>query len=124
MRAEELDAVLLEDAFLVELEREVERRLAAPSVGKHRVRALASDDRFERVPLERLHVGARRQLRIGHDRGRVGVHEDDLVPLGAQALGSLRPRVVELAPLTDDDRPGADQEDFPDVGSARHERAS
>ena len=41
---------------------------------------------------ERLDVGAVRQLRVGHDRRRVAVDEDDLEPFGAQRLARLRCR--------------------------------
>ena len=44
-------------------------------------------------------------------------------PSLAQRLRALRPRVVELAGLTDDDRPGADDEDLLQIVAARHERA-
>ena len=61
-----------------------------------------------------------RELRVGHDRRRVRVDEDDLVALLAERLGALRPGVVELAGLADDDRPGADDEDLLEVVAARH----
>ena len=48
------------------------------------------------------------------------VHQDDLEPLLAQRLAGLGARVVELAGLADDDRPGADEQDLPDVGPLRH----
>ena len=62
---------------------------------------------------QRLDVGAVRELRIGHHRGRVRVHEYDLVALFLQRFGALRARVVELARLTDDDRSGPYEEDLP-----------
>ena len=60
---------------------------------------------------QRLDVGAVGQLRVGHDRRRIAVDEDDLEPLGAQRLAGLRAGVVELARLPDDDRAGANDED-------------
>ena len=69
---------------------------------------------------ERLDVGAVGQLRVGHDRRRVAVDEDDLEPFGAQRLARLRAGVVELARLPDDDRAGADDEDAFEIGSSGH----
>ena len=69
---------------------------------------------------ERLDVGAVGDFRIGHDRGRVGVHQHDLVAVGAQRLAGLRAGIVEFAGLADDDRAGADDQDFLDVGALWH----
>ena len=118
-RADQLDAVLLEHAVLGELDREVERRLAADG-RQQRVRPLALDDRGEHFRRQRLDVGAVGELRVGHDRRRVAVDEDDLEPFGAQRLARLRAGVVELAGLPDDDRAGADDEDALDVGAFGH----
>jgi hypothetical protein len=59
--------------------------------------------------------------RVGHDRCRIRVHEDDPVALFAQRLARLRAGVVELARLPDDDRASADDENRLDVGSFRHD---
>src|SRR3546814_3655717 len=59
---------------------------------------------------------------IGHDRRRVGVDEDNAIALLLERLDRLRPRIVELARLTDNDRAGADDEDGLDVGSFGHLR--
>ena len=60
---------------------------------------------------DRLDVGVVGELRVGHDRRRVGVDQADLQPFGAQHPAGLGARVVELAGLSDDDRPGADHQD-------------
>ena len=120
-RADQLDAVLREHAVLAERDREVERGLAADG-RQHRVGPLALDDRCEDFRRQRLDVGPVGDLRVGHDRRRVAVDEDDLEPLGAQRLARLRARVVELARLPDDDRAGADDEDALDIGAFGHDR--
>ena len=102
---------------------EVERRLAAHR-RQERVGALPLDDRREHVVLERLDVGPVREVRVGHDRRRVRVREDDPVALLAEHPAGLGARVVELARLADDDRAGADDEDRRDVVAPRHQRAS
>jgi hypothetical protein len=119
LRADQPHAVALEHARLAERDREVQRGLAAER-GQDHVGALARDDQLERLDRHRLDVGALGELGIGHDRGRVRVHEDDAVALFAQRLAALRARVVELARLADHDRPGADHEDRADVLPLRH----
>ena len=89
-RADQLDLVLLEDAQLVELHREVERRLAADR-RQNRVGPLLLDDLLERLGRQRLDVGAVGQLRVGHDRRRVAVDEDDFEAFAAQRLDACVP---------------------------------
>ena len=107
---DQLDLVLVEHALAPQVERAVERRL--PAHGRQdRVGALLGDDFFHRLPSDRLDIGHIGRGRIGHDRGRVAVDQDDLVTLFAQSLAGLYAGVVELAGLADDDRAGADDED-------------
>ncbi len=119
--ADHLDAELLQHALAREVERAVERGLPAHG-GQQRVGALLLDDARHRLPGDRLDVGGVRHLRVGHDGGRVGVHQHHAVALVAQRLAGLRARIVELAGLADDDRPGADDQDPLDVGAFRHAR--
>ena len=70
--------------------------------------------------VERLDVGGVGHARVGHDRGRVGVDQHDLVAERAQGLAGLGAGVVELAGLADDDRPGADDHDLLYVLAPRH----
>ena len=115
--ADQLDAVLGEDAVLGQLDREVQRRLAAER-GEERVGTLAADDLRERGRVERLEVGRVGPLGVGHDRGRVRVREHDAVALGAQRAARLDAGVVELAALADPDRPGADDQDAAKIRGA------
>ena len=116
LRADHLDAVLVENARLGKLDGKIQRRLTAHG-RQQRIRPLALDDGFDELHGQRLDVGAVRQFRIRHDRGRVRIDQDDLVALFAQGLARLRSRIVELARLTDDDRTGADDQDLGNVGS-------
>src|SRR5207253_6602440 len=70
-----------------------------------------------------LDVGRVRQLRVRHDRRRIGIDENDPVALGLQSLAGLGPRIIELAGLADDDRPGPDDQDGFDIRAFRHEAA-
>ena len=85
-----------------------------------RIRPLLGDDLFDDVGGERLDVGAVGELRIGHDRRRIGVDQDDPVAFLAERLARLGAGVIELAGLTDDDRAGADEQNGLDVGAFGH----
>ena len=105
--------------ILLQRQRGVERGLAAHG-RQQRVRSLLLDDLGDDLRRDRLDVGRVGQIRIGHDRRRVGVDQHDPVALFLQRLAGLRAGIVELAGLADDDRPGADDQDRFDVGSFRH----
>jgi hypothetical protein len=88
--ANQLHAVLGEDAALVQRDREVQRRLPADG-RQHRIRPLDGDDRLHGLGRQRLDVGPIRHLGVGHDRRRVAVHQHDLEAFTAQRLARLRP---------------------------------
>jgi len=67
-----------------------------------------------------LDVRAIGELRVGHDGGRIRVHQNDTVTLLLKGFAGLRAGIVELARLADDDRSGADDEDGMNVGSSGH----
>jgi hypothetical protein len=117
--ADQLDLVFVEHAVAPQVQRAVQRGLAAHG-GQHGVGALLGDDLLDRLPGDGLDVGDVGRGRVGHDRGGVAVDQDDLVALFAQRLAGLHAGVVELAGLADDDRAGADDEDAFDVGALWH----
>ena len=108
--ADHLHAELLEHAGPVEAERGVERGLA-PHGGQQRVGPLLLDDLGEELRRDRLDIGGVGQFRVGHDRGRVRVHQHDAIALFFQGLAGLRAGIVELAGLADHDRPSPDDQD-------------
>jgi hypothetical protein len=117
--ADQLDLVLVEHAVAPQVQRAVQRGLAAHG-GQDGVGALLGDDLLDRLPGDGLDVGDVGRGRVGHDRGGVAVDQDDLVTLLAQRLAGLHAGVVELAGLADDDRAGADDEDALDVCALGH----
>ncbi len=114
-----LDAVPLEHAVLVQCDGGVERGLPAER-RQHGVDLVAAlgllrDDLLDELRGDRLDVGVVGELRVGHDRRRVGVDQADLKPFRTEHPASLGARVVELAGLTDDDRTRADDQDVVEV---------
>ena len=80
------------------------------------------DDLLEDLQIKRLDIGGVGETRIGHDRRRVRVGEDDSIALFLQDPAGLGAGVVELTGLTDHDRAGANDEDRFDIGALRHLR--
>ena len=117
--ADHLHVVLVEHAGLEERHRGVERGLAAEG-GQQGVGLLADDDFLHDLRRDRLDVGPVGELRIGHDGGRIGVHQDDLVAFLAQRLAGLDAGIIEFTALADDDGTGTDDEDFVERGVFGH----
>ncbi len=116
---DKLDAMLFQNAMLVEIQRTVECRL--PAHGRQqRVGFFLCDDPFYHFPAHRLDVGGIGHVRIGHDRGRIRVHQDDAKTLFLERLAGLGAGIVELAGLTDNDRAGADDQNGFNIRSLRH----
>ena len=109
----------LERPAVVQGQADVQPGLAAQG-RQHGVGLLDGEDLLDELGGDRLDVGAVGHLGVGHDRGRVGVDQHDLVALLAEGLARLGPRVVELAGLADHDRAGADDQDLVDVSTLGH----
>src|SRR5207237_1126838 len=60
-------------------------------------------------------------LWIGHDGRRIGVDQYDPIAFRLEGLAGLRPRIIELARLTYDDRSRPDDEDGIDIRAFGHE---
>ena len=113
------DSVFFQHAVVDEFHRRIQRGLAAKG-GKEGVGLFPLDDFLDDRRGDRFDIGPVGKLRIGHDRGRIGIHQHHLVSFLRQRLARLHPRVIELAPLTDHDGSGADQQDFVDGGVFGH----
>ena len=117
--ADQLHVVPNERAVAVQLHRRVERGLPAHR-REDRIRLFTFEYHLDYFRRNRLDVGAIGELRIRHDRGRVRVHEHDLVAFFAQRLARLHAGIIEFAALPDDDRAGANEENFLDLIVPRH----
>ena len=118
------DVELVECAHLTQRQRSIERGL--PAHGRQKREAsgkdvpLLLDDLGHDLRRDRFDIGRIRQVRIGHDRRRIGIDEDDAIALLPERLAGLRAGIVELAGLADHDWPGADDQDRGDVGPFGH----
>ncbi len=122
--ADHLDIEFVERALPAQRQGAVQRSLSAHGRQQRKAArndvALLLDDLADDLGRDRLDIGRIRQLRIGHDRGRIGVDQDDPVALLLQRLHRLRAGIIELAGLADHDGTGADDQDGGDVGSFGH----
>ena len=100
---DEFHLVAVEDAAFVEFHGEVQGGLAT-KCGKQSVRAFATDDFVQNIDAQRFDVGAVGHFGVGHDGGRVGVHEHHFVAFAAEHLAGLHAGVVEFAALANHDR--------------------
>ena len=105
--------------MMMQVHRSVEAGLATEG-WQQGVGSFLLDDLGDHLPGDRFNVGPIRRLRIGHDRGRIRIDEDDLVALFAEGLARLRAGIIELARLTNDNGTRTDDEDLAEVGTFRH----
>ena len=117
--SEDFDVALVEDAFLGQLDGEVQAGLAAEARDEG-VRTLVADDLGDVFQFERFHIDLVGHMGVGHDRRRIGVHEDDLIALFLEGDAGLGACIVEFGGLSDHDRAGADDHHFLDICPARH----
>ena len=115
--------VAVEDARLGHRGRQVERGLAAQP-GEQALGLLLGDDRLDRLDRQRLEVDDVGDRGVGHDRRRVRVDEDRPDALGAERAAGLRPGVVELGRLADDDRARAQDQDRGRLGAGSRQRTA
>ena len=109
-RTDQLYTVFVQNAMTMQIQRTVQCGLTAHG-WQNRIRFFLFDDFFHHFPSDRLDIGRIRHLRVGHDRRRIGVHQNHAITLFAQGFTRLRTRVVKLTRLSDDDRPRADDQD-------------
>ena len=109
--ADQLDAVGLQKALLVQLHGQGQAGLAAQP-RQHAVGLLLFDDALDGLHRQRLQVDFVRQGFVGHDGGRVAVHQHHVHPRRLQHPAGLGPGIVKLRRLPDDDGAGADHEDL------------
>src|SRR5207237_5261777 len=70
--------------------------------------------------VNRFYIGTVGELRVGHDRGRVRVHQHHPVAFLAQCLTRLHSGIIKFAALPDHDWTGADEQNFLELVISRH----
>ena len=106
-RRNHFDVVFFENALARKIERTVQSRLATHR-RQYRVGALLFDDSFDCRPVHGLYIDGICHIRVGHDRGRIRIHQDDTEVFFFERLAGLRAGVVEFARLPDHNRASAD----------------
>ena len=117
--AQQLHAALLQNSHPAQLHCEVQAGLSADA-GEQRVGPLHSENVGGKFGGQGFHIDLVRNGGVGHDGGRVGVGQKNLVALLLQGQACLGTGVVELGGLPDDNGAGADDQNAADVGSLRH----
>lgn len=87
---------------------------------KDGIRLFLLDDGGDVFRCDGFDVGSVRQIRIRHDGGGIGIHQDDPVALFLQCPRGLSTGIVEFARLPDDDGSGADDQNRFYVSSLWH----
>ena len=88
--------------------------------GSHKTKEFNFNDFRDDLGRDRLNISRVRQFRIGHDRRRVRIDEDDAIALFLQRLDRLCAGIIKLARLTNDNRASANDEDGGNVSSFWH----
>ena len=101
--AKQLCAALLENAFLVQLNRQVQTGLSADA-RNDRVRSFIAENFGDVFEGQRFHVNLVRHLGVCHDCGRVGIAENYLIAFLSQRDACLCAGIVKFRCLTDNDR--------------------
>src|ERR1019366_1291517 len=127
--ANQLHVIAVQNPRIGQIDGQIQRRLPAHRRQQRklpRARLIRehlrfnADDLFNVLTRQRLNVCAVGKFGIGHDGGRVRIHQHHLVALLLESLARLRPRVVELRRLPDHDRPRANHQDLLNVISTWH----
>ena len=90
-----------------QIQRTVQRGLSAHG-GQYRIGAFFGDNLFNRLPHNRLDIGNICHIGVGHNRGGVGIHQNDFIAFFTQGFTGLCARIVKFTGLSDDNRTCAD----------------
>ena len=117
--ADQFAAVFFQNAGFGEFQRCIQRSLSAHG-GQQSIGTFLSNNFFHNLNRDRFDIGGIGQPRIGHDCGRVGIHQNHAIALSTERFAGLRAGIVEFAGLAYDDWPGADDHDGFNVSALRH----
>ena len=122
IRKEKPDALLLEEALLVQLHGQGQSGLAAQT-RQDGVGPLLDNNAFDGLGGQGLQVNFVRHGLVGHDGSGVGVAQHHVDAGLLQHPAGLGAGIVEFSGLADDDGAGADDQDFLDGSIERHQHS-
>ena len=105
---DEFHAVAVENAGFGQVNGQIQTGLAANG-RQQGVRTFPFNNFFKDGPGQRFDIGPVRKIRVGHNRGRIRVDQNDAVALLFERLAGLGARVIEFARLANHNGAGADQ---------------
>lgn len=118
-RADEFHAVFFQDSVLGHGHGCVQACLTTQG-WQQGARPFSFDDAGHSLWFDGLDVGPVGQVRIGHDRSRIGVDQDHLIPLFLQGFQGLGAGIVELTGLPDDNGTRTDEHYLLEICSLGH----
>ena len=118
-RPDQLDTQLPKNASTSQIHGRVQARLAAER-GQQRIGAFDFENFLNVLPSDRFDVSPVGHIRVGHDRCRIGVHQNDFITFFAKRLAGLSTGIVEFTRLTDHDWTGTDDENFLEIVATWH----
>ena len=122
--SDHLHAIAREDAAVVAGHGGVEAGLTAER-RQHRINgkfpfAFALEDFLNGFGSDGLDISCVGKLWVGHDRRRIAVDQDNAISLFLQGPAGLNAGIVKFAPLADDDRAGANNQDRMNIIASWH----
>ncbi len=107
--AQQRDAMRRQKARFIQLHAQIQAGLSA-HVRQQAVRFLLADDLLQHPYRQRFDIYLICNVTVGHDGGRIGIHQNDFHPLLFQRAARLRSRIVKFRRLPDHNRSRADYE--------------
>ena len=112
---QKLDIVFFQHTRIGELHGHIQAHLTAQR-GQQGIGAFFLDDLRHEGQSDRFDIDAVSDIRIGHDGGRVAVHQNDFDAFLAERPAGLRACIVKFGGLSDDNRTGTDDHNFFHIG--------
>ena len=120
LSAKKFYVIVSENAFFFQSHCQVQTNLTAQG-SKQGIRTFTLNDIFQEFNIYRFNVYAVCNVYVGHDGCRVRVYQYNFEAFFFQSTASLSTSIVKFCCLTDDDRTGADYENFFNICKFRHD---
>ena len=114
-----LDAVFAQDTSLIQFGTQIQAGLAA-QVWQQRIRPFLFNNPGHAFFIQRFNIGFVSHFWIRHNRRRIGIDQNNFIAQTAQGFTGLCAGIVEFTSLANNNRTGADNQDFMDISSLTH----